>query len=791
MLRNYLKIAWRNLVKNKIHTFINIAGLSVGLACSLLILLWVQNELCIDAYHVNSARLYKVYEREYYDHKIDGNYDTPALMADELKKVIPEVAYAVNMEDYNNKHTFNAGNKTLKIEGTFAGADLFKMFSYPLLQGTPQTALNSPVSIAISHNMAIMVFGSVNAAMGKTIRYDNKKDFKVTAIFEDLPGNSSRKFEYVINWDSYLTENPGANQWYNTGPLTYVMLRADANSALVEKKFTHFLDGYTKNRTTSYRIQNGLQQFNQVYLHSHFTNGKTDGGRIEYVNLFSIIAVFVLLIACVNFMNLTTAQSVKRAREIGVRKVMGAVRTVLIKQFISESLLLTILAVVASLILMSLVLPLFNYITQKQIVIPFNQPVFWLKLIVLTLITGLVSGSYPALFLSSFNPIKVLKGSMKIGSGAVWFRKGLVVFQFVLSTILIIATIVVSKQINFIQTRNIGYDRENLVYIGIEGDLGPKYDVFKNDALNVPGVISIANTTNTPTLIDNSTISVSWDGKDPQNTVAFSNSGIGYDYVKTMKLNLLGGRDYSSDFPTDSNNYIINEATQKKIGYSDPVGRSITMWGRKGTIVGLVKDFHFKSLHEQIQPMIFHLVSKDLSGGIVLVRIEPGKTKEALAGLETICKQLNPAFPFTYSFADERYQRLYKSEQVVGRLSNVFAFLAIFISCLGLLGLAMFTAEQRVKEIGIRKVLGASVSSLFALLSSEFLLLVAIALLIASPIAWYVMGKWLQGFAYHTPVQWWVFVLSGGLIVLIALATVSFQAIKAALINPVKSLRSE
>jgi predicted permease len=790
MIRNYLKIAWRNLVKNKVHTAINIAGLSVGLACSLLILLWVQNELSIDAYHANGDRLYQVYEREYFDGKITGDYDTPGLMGDELKKVIPEVEYATNMDDQSDNHTFRVGNEIVKINGTYAGADLFKMFSYPLLKGNDETALTSPLGMAISEKMAVMFFGSADAAMGKTIRFENKKDLSVSAVFKDLPENSSRKFDYLINWQYYLDTHPGAKRWDNSGPVTYVMLRGDANVALANNKLRRFLSHH-RVENASFHSEHALQRFDQVYLHSHFTNGQIDGGRIEYVNLFSIVAVFILLIACVNFMNLTTAQSVNRAREIGVRKVMGAMRGVLIKQFIGESLLLTTLAVVVSLLLMSAVLPVFNQITQKQIEIPFADTSFWVKLTTLTLITGLIAGSYPALFLSSFNPVKVLKGTLKFTSGAVWFRKGLVVFQFVLSAVLIIATIVVSKQVNYIQKLNIGYDRDNLVYIPAEGELKTHYQVFKTEAKNIPGIEAVSYISNTPTFIDDATTSVSWDGKEEGKTYSFFTAFIGHDFVHTMKLKMLQGRDYSYDFPSDANNYIINESAAQKFGYANPVGRQINMWGVKGTIVGVLKDFHFRSLHDPIEPLIFHMNQGDLNGGDLLVRIKSGKTKEALGKLQALCKEINPEVPFSYHFSDEQYQKLYKSEQVVDSLSNVFAFLAIFISCLGLLGLAMFTAKQRVKEIGIRKVLGASIASLFALLSSEFLLLVFIAMLIAGPIAWYAMNAWLRGYAYHTEVQWWVFALSGIVVVFTALVVISLQAIRAALVNPVKSLRSE
>ncbi|RKR84929.1 FtsX-like permease family protein [Mucilaginibacter gracilis] len=790
MIFSYLKIAFRNLSKNKAHTFINIAGLAIGLTCSLFMLLWVQSELSVDAYHVNNSRLYRVYEREYLDHKITADYETPGVMADELKRIMPEVQYAAAMQESNNIHTFKAANKTIKLEGTYAGADLFKMFTYPLLAGTPQSALSTPVSIAISQKMANVLFGGVEQAMGQALRFDNSESFVVTAVFANVPQNSSRRFEYVINWQAYLATHPGQKQWDNSGPATYVMLKPNASAQQVGKKLRRLASHY-RVENAAFHSEHGLQPYGDVYLHSNFVNGNIEGGRIAYVHLFSIAAIFLLLIACVNFMNLATAQSVKRSREIGVRKVLGAVRGTLIKQFIGESLLFTVLAVAVALFLITLFLPAFNQITQKQITIPFNSAGFWLKILLLILLTGFISGSYPALFLSSFNPVKVLKGTSKINTGAVWFRKGLVVFQFVLSGILIIATIVVSRQVRYIQTLNLGYDRDNLIYIPVEGALNAKYDLFKTAALNMPGVASVSNISTTPTFIDDATTSIDWDGKQPGTKVSFAIAAIGYDFASAMKLQMLQGRDYSKAYPADANNYIINEAAGQKLGYTNAVGKTINMWGVKGNIIGVVKNFHFASLHNEIKPLVLRLSPGILDGGYLLVRIKPGHTGNVLASLQTLCKQINPEFPFTYYFSDEQYQQLYKSEQVVVKLSNVFSALAIFVSCLGLLGLAMFTAQQRVKEIGIRKVLGASVASLFGLLSAEFLLLVVLALLIASPIAWYAMHRWLQAYAYHTPLQWWVFALSGGSIMLIALATVSFQTVKTSLINPVKTLRNE
>jgi len=789
MIKNYLKVAWRNLWRNKFFSTINIAGLGLGMACSILIILWVQNELSFDAFHAKGDRLYQVIERQYYDHKIMGQYSVPGVLADEMKHALPQVELATPMA-WNNQNTFRVGTKIIKLEGNSAGADFFKMFSYPLLQGKAETALNSPVSIAISRKMAGEFFGSPSEAMGKTLRYENKKDFTVTAVFEDLPHNVSTRFEFLINWYSFLDENKWAKDWGNNGPNAFILLREGTNAAEFDKKLAHFIDTYNKDQSAAFREQLGIQKFDQVYLRGTFKDGKPEDGRIEYVHLFSIIAIFILVIACINFMNLTTARSVKRAREIGVRKVVGAVRRVLIQQFVGEAILLTGLAAVIALVIVLLLLPVFNSITQKQIEFPFGQISFWLGLVALTVITGLLSGSYPALFLSSFNPVKVLKGTLKLSTGAAWFRKGLVVFQFALSALLIIGTMVISMQVNYVQTKNLGYDRENLIYVPLEGDLAAKYKVFKDEILKMPGVQEVTKISDAPTNFGSTTSGVKWTDKDPNLNVMFTQVSAGYDFTKTMKLKMAAGRDFSRDFPTDSSNYIINELALKRIGYTDPIGKPFTMWGKPGKIIGIVKDFHFNSLRDPILPLIVHF-GEEQNYGMALLRTKPGETKQALASAEKICKELNPNFQFSYYFADAEYQKQYQNEQVVGKLSNAFAFLGIFISCLGLLGLAMFTAEQRIKEIGIRKVLGASVGSLFTLLSQEFLVLVLIALCAASPVAWYFMHKWLENYSDRTPIPWWVFLLSGVIAILIALITVSFQTVKAALMNPVKSLRSE
>jgi putative ABC transport system permease protein len=536
-----------------------------------------------------------------------------------------------------------------------------------------------------------------------------------------------------------------------------------------------------------------LQKFGDRYLHSDFNPaGVPTDGRIGYLRLFSIIALFILVIACINFMNLTTARSVKRAKEIGVRKVMGAVRGLLIRQFIGEAVMMAFISSVLSLILVTMLLPAFNELTGKTIVLPVQQPLFWISLVAITLLTGLLSGSYPAFYLSGFSPIRVLKAALPSGTkGDALFRKGLVVFQFSLSIVLILATILVTQQIHYMQNARLGYDRDNLIYLPIEGELGKKLDVYKTEALQLPGVAEVTFILGgNPSSMGNGTLGINWAGKDPKQTDRFIHAAVGPDFLQSMKIQLVAGRDFSRSFPTDSTGVIINETAMKLMGFKDPIGKTIRWYDNPIHIVGVVKDFHFQSLHDAILPLAL-FQGKNEWFETIIVRTKPGQTSTALAGLEKLERKMNPAFPYTYNFADAQYAALYKSEKVTGRLSVLFAILAVSISCLGLLGLSLFTAEQRVREVGIRKLLGASIPSLFGLLSRSFLGLVAIAYLVAAPLGYWAMSKWLEGFAYRTNISVWTFVVAGLLAILIALATVCWQTLKAATANPVKSLRSE
>jgi hypothetical protein len=788
MITNYLKTALRNLWQNKGFSAINIAGLTLGITCGLLILLWVRDEKSVDAFHANGDRLYAVYIRGISAGGVSAGTSTPGLLAEELKKQLPQVQAACEV-NFTQKFTFSTGKQILKEDANFAGADFFTLFSYPLLEGDAGHALAGPQSMAISRKMAADFFGSPEAAIGQTIRYENQKDFQVTAVFENLPANVSTRFDCLINYEEFMKENDWLRQWGNGGPSTYIELRPGTNAAVFEAQITHFLDRYFQ-PSPNFRRELGMQRFGDQYLHGDFHNGYPSGGRIGYVRLFSVVALFILLIACVNFMNLTTARSMRRAKEIGVRKVMGAARWLLVRQFVGEAVLTAAFAATVSALLLGLVLPAFNGLTGKHITVPYSRIDFWVSLTSLTFVTGLLSGIYPAVFLSGYNPVRVFKGGFVAGRGSLSLRKALVVFQFSMSIVLILATVLIVRQIQYISSKNLGYDHDNLVYVAADGDLGAKYDVFKTEALKLPGVRGVTGITESVTNLQNFTQDPDWDGKDPKFIPNWTVLSVGYDFVPTMKMQLVEGRDFSKDFPGDSLGLIINEAALAQTGYKDPIGRRISMWGAKGTIVGVVRDFNFESLHSAIRPIVIRKV-QPVEFGAAVLRLRPDQTAQTLNELGRISRELNPKFPFTYEFADEEYTNLYKNEQVTGKLAVLFAALAIFISCLGLLGLSMFTAERRAREISIRKVLGAGAVSLFGLLTADFLVLIGIAFAIAVPAGWWVMHEWIKGYAFQTDIPWWLFALAGVLAVGIAIVTILVQTIRAVLVNPVVSLRSE
>ncbi|HEV2354072.1 MAG TPA: ABC transporter permease [Puia sp.] len=792
MIRSYFTIAWRSLLRNRRFTLINISGLTLGIACSMLILLWVHDERSVDSFHKNGSRLYQVYERDYFNDHVMADYPTPALLADELKRTIPDVQYASAMDadaPPGAGNTLGIDDKIIKMNGVFVGQDFLRMFNFPLVQGQVATALAAPGTIAISRKAAGYFFGSPQAAIGKVLTFDNKQTLQVSAVFEDVPGNSSLQFDFLRPWADFVKQNDWVSNWGDTDPQTFVQLRPGADPARVNAVIRDFVYRY-RPRTEGARTELALQPFPERYLHSSFRDGQLSGGRIQYVRLFTLVAIFILLIACINFMNLATAQSARRAKEVGLRKVIGAVRTALVAQFIGEAMLLTLVSVGLALLVTYAALPAFNALTGKHLLLPVARPLFWLVVACMLLITGLVAGSYPAFFLSGLQPVKILKGGLKFTRNDVFFRKCLVVFQFSLSVILIVSTMVIYRQTAYIRSTNIGYDRENLVYIPIEGDLVGNYELFRREAKDLPGILGVSKMRNSPTDIEHHTGDIFWPGKDPNLHIRFADGVVGYDFTKTLKLQMKAGRDFSRDYPSDSTGFLLNETAVRIMGLRQPVGSIITWGMHPGKVIGVIKDFHFNSLHQRIDPLIVRLDER-WTWGNILVRTKAGLARQAVTGLGKLCKELNPKFPFTYQFADEEFNRQYRSDEVVSQLSDIFASLAIFISCLGLLGLAAFTAAQRTREIGVRKVLGATATSIVTMLSRDFLVLVLLALLIASPVAWLAMRQWLGNFAYRIDIGWWTFGVAGLAVISIAVLTVAWQTLRAALTNPVHVLRNE
>ena len=787
MIKNYLKTAWRNLLSNKMFSLINISGLALGMTCALLIMLWIKDETRMDKFHANGKRLFRVMENQYYEGSISTFTATPGIFAENVVKDIPEIQLA-SQALWEEEPLFTVGDKFFKEKGRYVQKDFLRMFSFKLVKGDPNTALARPDAVVISKMLAEKYFGRQDP-VGKLINVDNEQNVIVTGVLDEVPKTSSLQFDFLMSYDIWFKKNDWAKEWGNNGPLCYVMLGPNASSDKVNAKIKNYLK--TKNKDSN--VELFLQNYGESYLYSDWDNGKQTGGRIEYVRIFSIVAVIILVIACINFMNLATARSLKRAREIGVRKVVGAGKRQLIAQFMGESLFVSFLAICLSLLIVALLIPSFNALTDKKLELDFSNPFFLLLLLGLTLVTGIISGSYPSLFMSSLKPIIVLKGILKFNTGATLFRKGLVVFQFALSIVLILGMIVIYRQIDYIHNKNLGFAKEDLLYIPLEGALQKSYPTFKDELLRQPGIKSVSSSQSGPLEVGSSTQGVRWPGKDTTKLILFSTNPITYDYIKTMGIQLKEGRDFDPSFSLDTNNYLVNEAALRKIGYKDPIGKELTMWGDKGSIVGVMKDYHQNSLHVPIEPLILRLFKKSWNSywGNVLVRTEKGKTKQAIASMEKTYRQFNPGFPFRYFFTDAEMLKNYKAEHTVSKLSKYFAFLAIFISCLGLFGLVTFTAQQRVKEIGIRKVLGASVSGIVRMLSKDFIKLVLLAAVIAFPVAWWAMNRWLGDFAYRVHIGWWVFVASGIAAMLIALLTVSFQAIKSAIASPVKSLRTE
>ncbi|SEW06189.1 ABC transporter permease [Chitinophaga arvensicola] len=785
MIKNYFRIAWRNLKRSRFFAAINIAGLAFGMAICMFILCWVLDEYNVDKFHTNGKNIYR----------LQVNVDwggirtmgvTPYIMGEQIKSSFPEITANVNIRSTGNNVVFRTAQQMyLENKYVFASPNILEEMDFPLLAGNKHTALTQPDAIVLTASFAKKIYGSTDI-IGKIVTINDNQSLQVTGIAKDVPAASSMQFDFILPFARTLQEDSWLLRPGSYSVTNYMVVKAGTDiPALTTKMQRYFHQQYPDRKD-----QVWLQPFEDVYLHEKYENGKVAGGRIEYVRLFFITALIVLAIACINFMNLSTAQASKRAREVGVRKAMGASRMSLIGQFTGEAILMCAIAALSAAVVVYFLMPVFNNFTGKHIA--FTLPVigkYLLGVLAVILVTGLLAGSYPAFVLSRFLPVKVLKGDLSSGSGASIFRKNLVVLQFVLSFIFIVGSVVIYSQMQYIYHRNLGIDRENIMYVSLDDHFESKRTAVEQSLAQLPQVKSFTYNSFLPLSGSGSSADLSWEGKPEKLILNTAPQMVGYDYATTMGISMKEGRDFSRDFASDSAAYIINETAARVMGMAHPIGKQISFWRGKGTIIGVVKDYHFNSLRENITPMVIMLQPKESS--YMMLRLGKGEVAGQVAAVEKIFTTLNPGYPVDYHFLDETFDNMYQSETMLRKLAQVFAVVAVLISCLGLFGLSVFTAEQRKKEIGIRKILGASVMNVTSLLSREFLTLVIIGILLATPVSWYMMNNWLSGFAYHTDLSAWIFIIAGVLAVLIALATVSYQSIKAALSNPVTALKAE
>ncbi|WP_201723552.1 ABC transporter permease [Spirosoma sp. 209] len=795
MIRNYIKIAFRNLVKNKVYSFINVAGLATGMAVAMLIGLWIWDELSVNTYHQNHDRIAQVMQHQIINGGIE-TWDSQALqLGHELHHTYGSNFKHVVMTSGAVFPILSVGDRKFAKGGRFMEPAAPDMLTLTMLKGT-RAGLRDPNSILLSESVARSFFDDADP-IGKLMKIDNDWAVKVAGVYKDLPpGSSFAELAFIAPWD-LLIKGEGYDKklgWGNNWFQTFVQIadRADMNKVSAAIRLAKW--ERVKNLTSEapFRAELFLHPMNRWHLYGDFRNGVNVGGRIQFVWMYGIIGAFVLLLACINFMNLSTARSEKRAKEVGIRKAVGSVRSQLISQFYSESLLVAFVAFALAILLVSLTLPLFNDVAGKKMAIQWANPLFWLAGIGFTLLTGLIAGSYPALYLSSFAPVKVLKGTFKAGRLAAVPRKALVVIQFAVSITLIIGTIIVFRQIQYTKNRPIGFSRAGLLSIPMKTDeVRNGYEALRNELLSTRTAVEVSQSETQATSAGITNGGLQWRGKpegmqDEQVTVAVT-----HEFGKTIDWEIKAGRDFSRAFGTDSAGFILNEEAVKYMGFKAPVGEQINAFGRTYTVIGVVKNMVMESPYNPIRPTIFYIDTFNRTF-YSNIRINPNvSASEALSSIEATFRKYNPNTPFEYKFADDDYDAKFRAEERIGKLASCFAVLAILISCLGLFGLASFVAQQRTKEIGIRKVLGASVSSLWQLLSKDFVALVLIACLIAIPLAYYLMGSWLQNYTYRVNLSWWIFAAAGLGALVVTLLTVSYQSIKAALINPVKSLRAE
>lgn len=785
MLRHNLILALRNFKRFKGTFFINLIGLSTGLACTLLIYLWANDELQKDNFFENDDRLFQVMENRVQTQGIWTARSTSGVMAESLVKDMPEVQYAAHTT-WVDDATLSAGEKDVIAMGSFVGVDFFNIFSYEMKQGDRSNVLLDKNSIVISEDLALKLFNTTENVLGKTVVHNHDQEYIISGIMK-VPSNASLQFDFVLSFEKFKDMAGAENfHWRSTQPFGYVLLKPGTDVEAFNKKIADYVKVKTNNEVTHRTLF--ATPYSKTYLYNEYENGVQSGGRITYVRMFSLIAVFILVIACINFMNLSTAKASRRLKEIGIKKAIGAQRKTLIVQYLAESLLLTFVALVIALILVQLILPQFNVITDKQLTLTL-KPEMLVCFFGIIVFTGVVSGSYPALYLSHFNPAIVLKGKINSGMGELLARKGLVIFQFIVSVTLIVSVLVIYKQIEFLQSKSLGYDRDNLVYFGNHGKLFESRETFLEEMKRIPGIVDASTIAHDMTGHHSGTYGVEWPGKNQEDKTEFEHAAVNFGMIETLGVEVIAGRTFSREFGTDSTAIIFNEAAIKFMGLDDPVGKTVKLWGEDRQIIGVVKDFHFESLHKKVGPFLFRLEPSNTY--LFMARIEAGKEKKTLEQLGNLYKKFNPDFIFNFKFVDEQYRAQYASEERVSILSGYFAGLAILISCLGLLGLATFSAERRIKEIGIRKALGASVSGIVYLLTSDFTKVVFVAIIIALPISYFIAATWLEAFAFKIPLGLGYFIGAGVIALAIAGLTVGTQALKAAHVNPSKCLRDE
>lgn len=786
MIRNYIKIAWRNLLRNKSFSFINITGLAVGMASAMLILLWIHHEISYDNFHEKKDRLYQVWNNYTIDGKIQTWRNTPMPMAAAIQQDYPEVEQVTRVT-HMPPVKIDLGEKKFYGRGRVVDSTFLEMFTFPVLKGDPATALNDVSSIVLTEKLAETIFGDTNP-IGQVLKLDNTDNFKVSAVVKDPPDNSEFGFQFLLPW-AYLRKVGGDDQnWQNNSVHTYVLLKENTSLAAVEPKLKTLRQKYDKNDPN---LVTFLYPASRWHLYSTFENGKESGGRIEIVRLFGVIAGFVLLVACINFMNLSTARSEKRAREVGIRKVAGAYRRSLVMQFLGESMLLAFIAGIIALLLVQLVLPSFNQLVGKKLSLDVSEPLFWLFFAGFTFITGLLAGSYPSAYLSSFKPVNALKGGLKASQTLIAPRKILVVGQFTFAIVLIISTVIVRQQIRKAQDRQTGFAKDNLVYHFTEGESAKNYKLIKDELISSGTALSVTMTSSPVTEDWSNSWEIFWPGKAPDDRTIVSRFFADEAVSQTLGLQLVAGRDFDlAKFPADSSAALLNESAVKHMGFREPLGQVIKDMGQEWHVVGVIKDFIIDSPYHPSGPM--YIGGANGFFNVMHIRLnQANPAKSNIESLLAIFKKYNPEYEMNYRFADEQYARKFEDEKRTGTLASLFALLTIVISCLGLFGLSSYMAENRIKEIGVRKVMGASVLSIAALLSKDFFKLVAVSFVIAAPIAWWAMHSWLAGFPYRVSMQWWVFALAGVTALVIALLTVGFQAVKAAVTNPVRALRTE